>query len=64
MMQNGRIIRQYLGFDGPAWLICYIKWKELNGPLGNPARGITVVYYVIEWYFGSHHDGALLEVVS
>ena len=46
------------------WFVCNIKWKELNGPFGNPARGIAVVYNVVEWYFGSHRNRALLEVVT
>ena len=25
-------------------------------PFYNPARGIVVIYYVIEWYFGGHRD--------
>ena len=60
----GDEVSQYLGFNSSMLFVCNVKWKELNGPFGNPARGIAVVYYVIEWYFGSHRDRALLEVVS
>ena len=38
--------------------------EELDGPFGNPARGIAVVYYAIEWYFGGHRNRTLLKVVS
>ena len=60
----GDEVGQYLGFNGSAQFVCYVEWKELYGLLSNPACGIAVVYYVIQWYFGSHHDRALLEVVS
>ena len=49
-------VSQYLGFNGSTRFVCYVKWKELNGPFGNPARRIAVVYYVVEWNFGSHRD--------
>ena len=52
----GDEVRQYLGFDGSASFVCYVEWKELNGPFGYPARSIAVVYYIIEWYFGGHRD--------
>ena len=60
----GDEVRHYSRFDGPVRFVCYVKWKELDGPFGNPARGIAIVYYVVEWYFGSHRDRTLLEVVS
>ena len=50
----GDEVGQYLGFNGPARFVCYVEWEELNGPLGNLARGVAVVYYVIEWYLGGH----------
>ena len=49
-------VSRYLRFNGPAWFLCYVEWEELNGPLGNPARGIAVIYDVIEWYFKGHRD--------
>ena len=52
----GYKIGQYLRLNGSSWLICYVEREELDGPFGNPARGIAVVYYVIEWYFGGHHN--------
>ena len=52
----GDKIHQYLRFNGPSWFICDVEWEELDGPLGNPARGNTVVYYVVEWYFKGHRD--------
>ena len=60
----GDEVRQYLGFNGSTRFVCYVEWKELNGPFGNLARGIAVVYDVVEWYFESHHDRTLLEVVT
>ena len=50
----GDEVGQYLRFDGSSRFVCYVEWEELNGPLGNPPRGIAVVYYVIEWYFGGY----------
>ena len=35
-----------------------------NGPFGDASGGIPVVYDIIEWYFRSHRDRALLKVVS
>ena len=52
-----------LGFNGSTRFVCYVKWKELNGPFGNPASGVPVVDDIIEWYFGSHRDRTLLKVV-
>ena len=60
----GDEVSQYLRFNGSSRFVCYVEWEELNGPFGNPARSISVVYYIIEWYFGSHRDRTLLEVVS
>ena len=60
----GYEIGQYLRLNGSSWLICYVKREELDGPFGNPARGISVVYYVVEWYFGGHRNRTLLKVVS
>ena len=52
----GDEVRQYLGFNGLPWFICDVEWEDLDDLLGNPTRGIAVVYYVIEWYFGGHRD--------
>ena len=60
----GDEIGQYLRLNGSPWSICYVEREELDGPFGNPARGIAVVYYVIEWYFGGHRNRTLLKVVS
>ena len=60
----GDEVGQYLGFDSLTWFICNVKWEEFDGPFGNPARSITVIYDVIEWYFGGHRDRTLLEVVT
>ena len=50
----GDEVSQNLRLYSLPWFVCNIKWKELNDPFGNPARGIAVVYYVVEWYFGGH----------
>ena len=47
----GDKVNQYLRLNGSSWFICDVEWEELDGPLGNPARGIVVVYYAVEWYF-------------
>ena len=60
----GDKISQYLGFNGSTWFICNVKWEELNGSFVNLARGIAVVYYVVEWHFGGHRNRTLLKVVS
>ena len=44
----GDEVGQYLRFNGLSRFVCYVEWEELNGPLGNPARSVMVVYYVIE----------------
>ena len=60
----GDKISQYLRFNGSPRFVCYVEWEELNGPLSDLAHGIAVVYYVVEWYLGSHRNRALLKVVS
>ena len=52
----GDKIGQYLRLNGSPWSICYVEREELDSPFGNPARGIAVVYYVVEWYFGGHRN--------
>ena len=34
----------------------YVEREELDSPFSNPARGIAVVYYVVEWYFRGHRN--------
>ena len=46
------------------WLVSYVEREELNGPFGNPARCVAVVYNVIRRYFGGYCYLTLLEVVS
>ena len=60
----GDEIGQHLRLDGSPWFICYVEREELDSLFSNPARGITVIYYVIEWYFGGHLNRTLLKVVS
>ena len=52
----GDKVSQNLRLDGSPWFVCYVEREELDGPFGNSARGIAVVFYVIEWYFGGHRD--------
>ena len=47
----GDEISQYLRLNGSPWFVCYVEQEQLDGPFGNLARGIAVVYYVIKWYF-------------
>ena len=47
----GDKVGQYLRFNGSPGFICYVEWEELNGPFGNPARGVAVVYNIIKWHF-------------
>ena len=60
----GDEVSQNLRFDSSPWLVSYIEREELNDPFSNSSRGVAVVYYVVEWYFGGHHDQTLLKVVS
>ena len=34
----------------------YVERGDLDSPFSNPARGIVVIYYIVEWYFGGHRD--------
>ena len=47
----GDKVGQYLGFNGSPGFVCYVEREELNGPFGNPARGLMVVYNIIKWHF-------------
>ena len=60
----GDKVSQYLRLDGLPWFVCNVKRKELDGPFSNLARSVAVIYYVVEWYFGGHHNRTLLKVVS
>ena len=60
----GDEVSQYLGFNGSMQFVCYVKWKELDGPFSDPARSVVVICYVVEWYFGGHRNRTLLKVVS
>ena len=57
-------VGQYLRFNGSPGFVCYVEWGELNGPFGNPARGVAVVYNIIKWHFGGYCNRTLLKVVS
>ena len=57
-------VGQNLRLDGSPLLIGYVEREELNGPFGNPARRIAVVYNVIKRYFGGYCYRSLLKVVS
>ena len=52
----GGKIGQYLRLNGSPWFICYVEQEELDSPFSNPARGITVISYVVEWYFRGHRN--------
>ena len=57
-------VSQYLRFNGSPEFVCYVEQEELNGPFGNPARGVAVVYNIIKRYFGGYCYRTLLKVVS
>jgi len=52
----GDEISQYLRLNGSPWFVCYVEREELNSPFSNPARGLAVVYYVVEWHFRGHRN--------
>ena len=52
----GDKVSQYFRFNGSPWFIYDVEQEELNGPLSNLARGIVVIYNIVEWYFGGHCD--------
>ena len=60
----GDKVSQYLRLDGLPWFVYYVERKELDSSFSNPARGVAVIYYAIEWYFRGHHNQTLLKVVS
>ena len=52
----GDEVSQYLRLNGSSWFVCYVERKEIDSPFSNSSRGVTVVYYVVEWYLGGHHN--------
>ena len=60
----GDEVGQNLRLDGSSWLVGYVVREELNGPFGNLARRVAVVYNVIKRYFGGYCYRTLLKVVS
>ena len=52
----GDEISQYLRLNGSPWFLYYVEQEELDSPFSNPARGIAVIYYTVEWYFRGHRD--------
>ena len=37
-------VSQNLRLNSSPWLVSYVEWEELNGPFGNLARRVAVVY--------------------
>ena len=60
----GDKVSQYLQLNGPSWFVYYVEREELNGPFGNPARGVAVVYNIIKWHFRGYYNQTILKVVS
>ena len=60
----GNKVGQNLRLDSLPWLIGYVEREELNGPFGNPARRVAVVYNIVKWYFRGYRYRTLLKVVS
>ena len=60
----GDKVGQYLRFNGSPGFVCYVEREELNGPFGNLARGVVVVYNIIKWHFQGYCNRTLLKVVS
>ena len=54
-------VGQNLRFDSSSWLIGYVEREELNGPFGNPARCIAVVYDIVKGYFRGYCYRTLLK---
>ena len=50
----GDEVGQNLRLNGLPWLVSYVEREELNGPFGNLACCVTVVYNVIKRYFGGY----------
>ena len=60
----GDEVGQNLRLNSSPWLISYVEREELNGPFGNPARHVAVVYNIVKRYFGGYCYRTLLKVVS
>ena len=60
----GDEVGQNLRLNSSPWLVSYVEREELNGPFGNLACCVAVVYNVIKRYFGGYCYRTLLEVVS
>ena len=60
----GDEVSQNLRLNSSPWLVSYVEREELNGPFGNPARCVAVVFNVIKRYFGGYCYRTLLEIVS
>ena len=52
----GDEVSQYLRLNGSQLFVCDVEREELDSPLSNPARGIAVIDYIVEWYFEGHRD--------
>ena len=50
----GDEVDQNLLLNSSPWLVSYVERQELNGPFGNPAYCVAVVYIVIKRYFGGY----------
>ena len=50
----GDEVGQNLRLNSSPWLVSYVEQEELDGPFGNPARCVAVVYNIIKRYFGCH----------
>ena len=60
----GDKVGQNLRLDSSPWLIGYVEWEDLNGPFGDPARRVAVVYNIVKRYFRGYCYRTLLKVVS
>ena len=55
-------VGHHLRLDGGARLVADVVVGHGDGPLGNPARGITVANDFLKWSRAHHRNGVLLEV--
>ena len=60
----GDEVGQNLRLDSSPWLVSYVEREELNGPFGNLARRVAVVYNIVKLYFRGYRYRTLLKVVS
>ena len=51
----GDEVGQNLRLNSSPWLVSYVEREELDGPFGNPARRVAVVYNIVKWYFRGYH---------